>query len=91
MFVSRDRYFIRALAGKILELENGTATEFVGNYDEYMTYKQQAKKELESIPAPAVPKNEKQKEILRNFDDNVDTAKYNQKKNFFDKMKDLFK
>ena len=34
---------------------------------------------------------QKQKEILRSFDENVDTGKYNQKKKFFDKMKDLFK
>lgn len=40
-----------------------------------------------------IPKNltEKQKDILRQFDENVDTAKYSGKKNFFDKMKDLFK
>ena len=39
LFVSHDRYFIRALAGKILELENGTATSFTGSYDEYTDYK----------------------------------------------------
>lgn len=49
--------------------------------DQYVTIKVEIPKNL----------NEKQKEILRNFDENVDTAKYNQKKNFFDKMKDLFK
>ena len=40
-----------------------------------------------------IPRNlsEKQKDILRSFGENVDTAKYKQKKNFFDKMKDLFK
>ena len=39
LFVSHDRYFIRALAGKILELEDGKATEFVGNYDEFTAQK----------------------------------------------------
>ena len=40
-----------------------------------------------------IPRNltDKQKDILRSFDENVDTTKYKQKKNFFDKMKDLFK
>ena len=39
-----------------------------------------------------IPKNlsEKQKELLRQFGDTVETAKYNQKKKFFDKLKDLF-
>ena len=53
LFVSHDRYFIRALAGKILELENGEATEFTGNYDEYTAYNRTIKeKTAESSPAP---------------------------------------
>ncbi len=43
LFVSHDRYFIRALAGKILELENGTTTSFTGAYDEYTAQKQAVK------------------------------------------------
>ncbi len=57
LFVSHDRYFIRALAGKILELENGNATCFSGTYDEYMVYKQTNKpqeKVVERIPAPSI-------------------------------------
>lgn len=57
LFVSHDRYFIRALAGKILELEEGKATCFVGNYDEYTAQKQALKaqeKLCERIPAPIV-------------------------------------
>lgn len=40
-----------------------------------------------------IPKglSEKQKEILREFDANVDTSKYKQSKSFLDKMRDLFK
>ena len=56
LFVSHDRYFIRALAGKILELEDGNATEFTGAYDEYMAYKTTVKateKKVESTPAPS--------------------------------------
>ena len=56
LFVSHDRYFIRALAGKILELEEGKATEFTGSYDEYMAYKSLTKtveKKVEQIPTPA--------------------------------------
>lgn len=60
LFVSHDRYFIRALAGKIWELENGKITQFVGSYDEFTTYKTMLKanpapmqKTDERIPAPA--------------------------------------
>ncbi len=66
LFVSHDRYFIRAIAGKILELENGKATEFTGSYDEYTAYKTTVKaqeKSVERIPVPdfstkTAPKNE---------------------------------
>ena len=57
LFVSHDRYFIRALAGKILELEDGEAMEFNGSYDDYMGYKSASKaveKKLEPVPAPSV-------------------------------------
>ena len=66
LFVSHDRYFIRALAGKILELENGNATEFKGSYDEYNAYKQKeketAKNTVQSIPAPILSTNSTQKD-----------------------------
>lgn len=42
LFVSHDRYFINALAGKIYEIEDGAVGEFAGTFDEY-----QQKKEAE--------------------------------------------
>lgn len=48
--------------------------------DQYVTLKVEIPKGL----------NEKQKDILRNFDNNVDSSKYKHSKNFFDKMKELF-
>ena len=66
LFVSHDRYFIRAIAGKILEIENGEIRSFTGNYDEYTAYKNEAKAEAQNqtqrIPAPSVSKNSEQKE-----------------------------
>ncbi|MBQ8323335.1 MAG: ABC-F family ATP-binding cassette domain-containing protein [Clostridia bacterium] len=66
LFVSHDRYFIRALAGKILELENGEATCFTGNYDEYTAYKNALKAEAQNavqrVPAPSVFKPAEQKD-----------------------------
>ncbi len=65
LFVSHDRYFIRALAGKILELEDGGATSFSGSYDEFTAYKTAMKaqqKSVESVPAPIVSEKSEQKE-----------------------------
>lgn len=60
LFVSHDRYFIRAIADKVLELENGTATEFKGSYDEYTAYKQSVKNSIQPVPAPSISENSKQ-------------------------------
>ena len=54
LFVSHDRYFIQALAGKVLELTDGQAIEFNGNYEEYTTFKaeEKAKKTLQKEKEP---------------------------------------
>ena len=69
LFVSHDRYFIRALAGKILELEDGNATEYSCSYEEYHAQKIAAKeaaktaqKTTQSTPAPSVSANSGKKE-----------------------------
>jgi ATP-binding cassette subfamily F protein 3 len=54
LFVSHDRYFIRALAGKIVELEDGNLTEFVGDYEGYTEYKLAAKERLKTQPERTV-------------------------------------
>ena len=51
LFVSHDRYFIRALAGKIWELEKGELTSFTGNYDAYTALKT-AKESKENSTLP---------------------------------------
>ena len=66
LFVSHDRYFIRALAGKIIEIENGAITEFTGDYDTFNAYKiaakEKAKNETQRVPATPVSKNSEQQE-----------------------------
>ena len=79
LFVSHDRYFIRALAGKILELEDGQARTFVGNYDEYTAKKQAlkaAEKARESTPAPTVtPKSERAEGYYRSKEERAADAR----------------
>lgn len=41
LFVSHDRYFINQTASRILELENGSFTGYLGNYDYYLEKKAQ--------------------------------------------------
>ncbi len=65
LFVSHDRYFIRAIAGKILELENGQATSFVGDYETYTAQKNAnltAEKQIQRTPAPTVSKASENKD-----------------------------
>ncbi len=54
LFVSHDRYFIRALAGKIVELEKGELSCFTGSYDDYIASKKTTEKQIERVPAPSV-------------------------------------
>ncbi len=61
LFVSHDRYFIRALADKVLELENGRANLFVGDYDAFTAAKT-AKTEVQRVPAPTLSIKSAQKE-----------------------------
>ncbi|MBE7079275.1 MAG: ABC-F family ATP-binding cassette domain-containing protein [Clostridiales bacterium] len=77
LFVSHDRYFIRALAGKIFELENGELHEFNGSYDEYTVQKQALKEKTEPqrVPVPVENKNERKKEGYRSKEERAADAK----------------
>lgn len=60
LFVSHDRYFIRALAGKIVELKDGGVTVFKGSYDEFTAAQKAAaaaEKDARPSPAPVLPKD----------------------------------
>ncbi|MFT5441281.1 MAG: ATP-binding cassette subfamily F protein 3 [Myxococcota bacterium] len=39
VFVSHDRAFINALATRVVEVKHGVLTEYLGNYDEYLSKK----------------------------------------------------
>jgi ATP-binding cassette subfamily F protein 3 len=41
IFVSHDRYFIDRLATRVLEIENGTATTYEVNYEDYLRKKEE--------------------------------------------------
>ncbi len=62
LFVSHNRYFIKALAGKILELENGKATCFIGDYDTFTEAKKTAKIDVQPVPTPNVSTKSAHKE-----------------------------
>ena len=63
LFVSHDRYFIKALADKVLELENGEATEFKGSYEEYNAFKLLTKEKVNKpVPAPTISVKSEQKD-----------------------------
>lgn len=41
LYVSHDRYFVNRTANMILELSDGKLTKYLGNYDDYITKKEQ--------------------------------------------------
>lgn len=40
ILVSHDRYFLDKIAGKVIEIENGIVTSFIGNYTDYAKKKE---------------------------------------------------
>jgi ATP-binding cassette, subfamily F, member 3 len=46
LVVSHDRYFLDAVAGSILELEDGRLTRYPGNYSDYVTEKRASEERL---------------------------------------------
>lgn len=48
LYVSHDRYFVNRTASRILELEEGHFTEYLGNYDYFLAKKQELQGENHS-------------------------------------------
>ncbi len=68
LFVSHDRYFINRIASKVIELSTTGSEEFLGDYDYYLSKKQeQAELEaLQTIQAPAITIEKTEKSSYQN-------------------------
>jgi ATP-binding cassette, subfamily F, member 3 len=56
IFVSHDRYFVDRLATKVIEIGNGQALVYPGNYEEFLwSRKEQARIASEAAAAPRAP------------------------------------
>ena len=53
--VSHDRYFLDKVADRVVELDNGTLTEYAGNYSDYRARKQYLARLQAAAPAAAKP------------------------------------
>ena len=59
LFVSHDRYFVERFATRVLYLENGHLTDFIGSYSAFLDWRAKGGGALpEAAPAPA-PKKKK--------------------------------
>lgn len=76
LFVSHDRYFIRALADKVINLSEGKIFEYKGGYEDFLSAR---KKEAEAIKAVTMPetngKNEKKEDNFRSKKERAEEAK----------------
>jgi ATP-binding cassette subfamily F protein 3 len=54
VFVSHDRYFLDGLATKVLEIGNGAALPYLGNYEDYL-YKKKAEQDAKAEEQPELP------------------------------------
>lgn len=72
LFVSHDRYFVSRFATRIIYLENGTYTDFTGDYEAFLSYRERQKAanavpKTEAAPAPANPEKAKPKGGTKNI------------------------
>ncbi|MBS5151034.1 MAG: ABC-F family ATP-binding cassette domain-containing protein [Butyricicoccus pullicaecorum] len=72
LFVSHDRYFVSRFATRIIYLENGTYTDFTGDYEAFLSYRERQKAasvvpKAENTPAPAKPEKAKPKGGTKNI------------------------
>ena len=67
LVVSHDRYFLDAVAGSILDLEDGRLTRYAGNYSEYVAEK---KARLEQLARKAKANAERRAQLERFIEKN---------------------
>ncbi len=58
LFVSHDRYFINALAGKVYEIADKKVNMFEGTFDEYQSVKEEMAAQMDVPQAQAKPKED---------------------------------
>ena len=74
LFVSHDRYFIEAIAGKIAELEDGKINVFPGSYQEFREMK------TAQPPIPALSPQKKEEKTQAGYRSKQERAKESQKR-----------
>lgn len=72
LFVSHDRYFVSRFATRIIYLENGTYTDFTGDYEAFLNYRERQKaasamQKTEAAPTPAKTEKPKPKGGTKNI------------------------
>ncbi|MCB0700198.1 MAG: ATP-binding cassette domain-containing protein [Chitinophagales bacterium] len=91
ILVSHDRYFISKTANKIWHIEDGIIKEFIGTYDEWVTYEQERQKRLveKATPAPVVEQPKKEKPVQENSSELKQLQKdYKKKQRDFQKLEE---
>ena len=58
MFISHDRYFINRIATRVVEVDRGHLTTYLGSYDDYLTHKSATPAKPDSGGEPAVRRTE---------------------------------
>lgn len=76
LFVSHDRYFLNRIATRMAELENGQITNYLGDYDYYLTKKaeMQQREQLEQEEAASSAQTEEQPD-KRNYEADKEAKK----------------
>lgn len=79
LFVSHDRYFIRAIADKIVNIADCRLLEYKGGYEEFLANERNIKQETAQSDSPMPEKAEKKEDNFRSKKDRAEEAKRRQR------------
>ncbi len=76
--VSHDRYFLSKLANRILNFDDGKITDFIGNYDQFCSFRKNSN-EVESKEKSEETITDSKEEYLKNKQKNAEARKLERK------------
>src|SRR5215208_6613000 len=90
LVVSHDRYFLDAVAGSILELEDGVLARYPGNYSKYVTEKKAREEQLaRKVKANAERRAQLERFVEKNRDKASKASQAKSKQKLLDRMEKI--
>lgn len=67
LLISHDRYLLRTLAGRILEVQNGGVTRYAGGYDYYIEERERRRQQMDAAYRNAMTRRAQLEQFIHRF------------------------